>query len=423
MALGGTGISGVTGNERACALLHQESSRPLVLHTRVVSQSGGGPEKTILNSPRYLVDHGYDCVCIYMRDPKDEGFRSIEQRAEAWEAPLLAVDDHGPLDVKLLQRLRALLDCWPERSLIWHGHDYKSNLLGIWFQRLFGLRLVTTVHGWVQKTWKTPLYYTIDRFCLHRYERIICVSLDLFDACLRLRVAKDRVKLIDNAIDPQQYCRKLERSEAKGMLGWPADRLLIGAVGRLSAEKAFEDLIAATEQVIDAGVDTGLVIAGGGSERERLEKRIAASRHAERIRLAGYVSNPEVYFQAMDVFALSSVREGLPNVLLEAMAYEVPVVATRIAGIPRLVEDGENGRLVDPGAIQDMANELRDLLAHEGERKRLGERAGKRSRLSFRLLGGWRKSLGFMKSCSRIRENVAGFARIQIPKGLAWYHS
>jgi glycosyltransferase involved in cell wall biosynthesis len=87
----------------------------------------------------------------------------------------------------------------------------------------------------------------------------------------------------------------------------------------------------------------------------------------------------------MDVFALSSLREGLPNVALEAMALETPVVATRIAGIPRLIQSGENGVLVNAGNVDELAGALKELADDEERRITLGQagRATVQSRFSF----------------------------------------
>ena len=94
-----------------------------------------------------------------------------------------------------------------------------------------------------------------------------------------------------------------------------------------------------------AGLPGGvqLVIVGEGDGRPRLQAMMEQCRGGAGVRLAGFQADPKPYYEALDVFALSSLREGLPNVLLEAMALDVPVVATRISGVPRLVQDGRNG--------------------------------------------------------------------------------
>src|SRR4051812_16280741 len=111
---------------------------PVVLDTRVVTGRGGGPEKTILNSPRYLKPAGYRMLCAYMHPPNDPGFEDIRRRAEALGAPLLSVPDRGPLDLAVIPRLLNI--CRRERVAIWHAHDYKSNLLGVLLRRAWPMR-------------------------------------------------------------------------------------------------------------------------------------------------------------------------------------------------------------------------------------------------------------------------------------------
>jgi glycosyltransferase involved in cell wall biosynthesis len=356
---------------------------PVVLDTRVVSGTGGGPDKTILNSPRFLLPGGYRMLCAYMHAPGDAGFDQLRAKAEAWRAPLLSVPDRGPWDWRVLTQLLRI--CRRERVQIWHGHDYKSNALGLLLRPFWPMRLVTTVHGWVKETRRTPLYYALDRFCLPYYESVICVSEDLRERCLACGVPAERCVLIENAIDTDEYARRRSAAEAKKEIGLAPQRLLIGAVGRLSAEKGFDILIRSVDQLLRSNHDVELVIVGEGDQQPQLQALVAELGRADRIRLLGYRSRLTDLYEAMDVFALSSLREGLPNVLLEALALEVPVVATRVAGIPRLIRDGENGLLVEPGSAAELTKALAGLLGDAELRQRLrqGGRQTIEERYSF----------------------------------------
>jgi glycosyltransferase involved in cell wall biosynthesis len=349
----------------------QAGEKHVVLDARVVSGTGGGPDKTILNSPRFLEPAGYRNLCVYMHPPGDPGFIHLQTRARLCQAPLYSVPDRGPWDWRVVCELLRL--CRRERVEIWHGHDYKSNALGLLLRCFWPMRLVTTVHGWVRHTRRTPLYYYIDRLCLPRYEKVICVSPDLEHECLKAGVPSERCVLIENAIDFEDFSRQDSVAAAKIRQGFHPGRLCVGAVGRLSGEKGFDLLIQAVDQLLREGRDLDLVIIGDGQEQPRLQDLIDQLGRGDRIRLLGYRADLKDLYQAMDVFALGSLREGLPNVLLEAMALEVPVVATRIAGIPRLIDDGANGLLVNPGSVAEMSDALGRLLADAGLRRRLGQ--------------------------------------------------
>ena len=133
-------------------------------------------------------------------------------------------------------------------------------------------------------------------------------------------------------------------------------------MGRLAEEKGFDLLIRAVDRLLAAGRDLTLLIGGEGPSRQVLQSLIDGLGRGDRIRLLGFQSDIIPFYEAMDLFVLSSLREGLPNVLLEAMALGVPVVATRIAGIPRLIEHETNGLLVEPGVMEPLADAIGRLI-------------------------------------------------------------
>lgn len=336
------------------------AAKPLVLHARVITGSGGGPDKTILNSPKYLRGLGYDCICLYLRAPGDRGFQVIQQRAEESYANLETIDDRGAWDWRVVRRAIEL--CRREKVTIWHGHDYKTNLLGLLVRRWYPMRLVTTVHGWVHRTIRTPIYYALDRWALRHYERVICVSEDLVAACRSLGLPDDRVIHISNAIDADDFSRRNSVAAAKRRLGWSEERSLIGAIGRLAPEKDLGLLIRAIAWLVTEGRDVGLVLAGDGPELPNLEQLIDDLRLRDRVRLLGFQSDLRPIYEALDIYALSSLREGLPNTVLEAMAFGVPVVATQVAGVPTLIDQGTNGLLTPIGDLNKFVSALACLL-------------------------------------------------------------
>ncbi len=349
------------------------SIRPVVLHARVVTGTGGGPDKTILNSPRFLRDLGYESVCAYLHPPNDPGFEEIKRRAESLDAELISVPDRGIKDVSVITRMLTI--CRERNVSIWHGHDYKSDALGLLLRKFHPMKLVSTVHGWGVKSKKTPLYHAIDRFSLKSYDRVICVSDKLLTECLKAGVPIGNLCEIDNAIDLSSYDSVIETREARVSFNVDPEKPVVVAVGRLSKEKAFNILIESFADLLATGFDATLLIAGDGPEREALQQQIANLQVEHSVRLLGHVSNPRSVYAAADVFALSSTSEGLPNCLLEAMACGVPVVATTVGAVPTVIADEFNGLLVSPGNSQLLTlamsrllsnGELRDQLAAAG---------------------------------------------------------
>jgi glycosyltransferase involved in cell wall biosynthesis len=288
---------------------------------------------------------------------------------------LVLVPDPYPFDPRTLRRLVAIAR---ERKVgLWHGHDYKSNFYGLYVAKQLSIPFVTTMHGWVKPSWKTPLYYAIDRWCLRRAHAVMAVSQDLYEAAKSARVNPERLSRIENGIDTEWFHRRCPPAHSALRTQRPA-AFVIGAVGRLSAEKGFGLLIQACEALLQRGHDFELWIGGEGDQEANLRAQIAASPHRERLRLMGFQEDTRALFESFDLFALSSLREGLPNVVLEAMALQLPVLATRCGGLAQFLRDGEDARLVEPGSVEELEKGLDELLSSAQLQRQLGAQARQR---------------------------------------------
>jgi glycosyltransferase involved in cell wall biosynthesis len=179
-----------------------------------------------------------------------------------------------------------------------------------------------------------------------------------------------KLAVVHCGIDLHRFARETERADGE------LDVVEILSVGRLVAVKGQAILIEAVAQLAGAGMPVHLTLVGDGPERRELE-RLARDIGVEGcVTFAGSVGQDEIraYFAAADLFCSASFAEGVPVVLMEAMAMRVPVVATRIMGVGELVEDGVSGRLVPPGRVDALAAVLRELIESPELRYRLAER-------------------------------------------------
>ncbi len=355
----------------------------MVLNVRVVTGSGGGPETTIVQSAAYLQETEYWMAAAYMHRPGDPGFAVLRQRAAAHGCPLLPIPDRGALDPRVVRRLLAL--CRHLDVRIWHGHDYKSNLIGLLLRPLHPMALVTTAHGWVTHTRRTPLYYAVDRWCLRRYDHVVSVSPDLHAAVGGLGIPDSRRTLILNGVDEQRFRRGCPSAPPPLAMrrGVPPGRRVVGSIGRLSGEKRFNDLIEAAHTLLRCGCDLEVWIAGEGPARAELQALIDRRGQRERVRLLGAVADPVELYQAMDLFVLCSRREGMPNALLEAMAMSLPVVAAAVGGVPAAVSDGENGFLYPASDVEALIAAMRRALDDGPLRERLAGAARRTVEVQF----------------------------------------
>lgn len=165
----------------------------------------------------------------------------------------------------------------------------------------------------------------------------------------------------------------------------PPPRLI--CVGRLSAEKGQIGLLEAFSEVRDRGIATQLVLVGDGPERELIERRCAALGLEHLVSFKGRLDEPATLAEiaCADLLVVPSFMEGLPVVLMEAMALGVPVVASRVAGVPELIEDGQEGLLFRPGDWGDLSDKLALLLSDDALRERISAAARAKVQKEFEI--------------------------------------
>jgi glycosyltransferase involved in cell wall biosynthesis len=252
-------------------------------------------------------------------------------------------------------------------------HGYKANLLGRLAARRHDVPAVAVARGWTGENLKVRLYERLDRFHLRWMDHVVCVSEAQAAKVRRAGVRAERVSVIRNAVDPDRFVDPDPRYRAKLLRHFRSPRgPLIGAAGRLSPEKGFDVLVAAAEQVAQADPSVGFILFGEGPCRDRLVWQIRDCGLAGTFILSGFRADLDRFLPHLDLLVLPSFTEGLPNVVLEACAAGVPVVATAVGGTPEVVVDGVNGYLVPPGDPETLAARIRDLLASKDRLQEMG---------------------------------------------------
>jgi glycosyltransferase involved in cell wall biosynthesis len=150
-------------------------------------------------------------------------------------------------------------------------------------------------------------------------------------------------------------------------------RFVVGWFGRMTAVKRTDDLLDALAALRERGVDALLLLVGDGTDRERLERLAHGRGLAKSLLFLGYQRDVARWYRACDAIVLTSANEGTPVTLIEALAAERPVVATRVGGVEDVVEDGVTGYLVRPGDTHAAAERLALLAADPELRRRMGE--------------------------------------------------
>jgi glycosyltransferase involved in cell wall biosynthesis len=236
--------------------------------------------------------------------------------------------------LKERRELRAL--CERVRPVVVHSHGYRSDVIGGAAARAAEVPVVTTVHGFTGGDWKNRVYERVQRAAIRRFDAVVAVSKPLADAIAADGVSRDRLHLLPNAYDAS--VQALSRTEARRRLGLEDGRTHIGWVGRLSQEKGADVLLEAIARLDDPSVVVSVV--GSGPEEPRLRQLAGQLGINGRVLWHGLVPDAGRCFAAFDIFVMSSRAEGTPIVAFEAMAAEVPIVATAVGGLPDVLADG-----------------------------------------------------------------------------------
>ena len=186
-----------------------------------------------------------------------------------------------------------------------------------------------------------------------------------------IRVPKNKVTVIRNGVEKPRPSSPARLSKLRTDLGIDTQDIVIGTVARFSPEKRFDILLKAFS-ALTRYKGVRLLVVGDGDERRKIESWIEELRLEDRVILVGAQSHVADFYALMDIFALASEHEAFGMVNAEAMRLGLPVVATRVGGIPEVVLHGMTGRLVPPGDVEAMAKELSRLIEDEGLRKTLG---------------------------------------------------
>jgi len=283
------------------------------------------------------------------------------------------VFEKGRFDTSVLSALRARLVSF--RPDVIQTHSVKSHFL----VRISGLhRLYPWVafhHGYTATDWKMKAYNQLDRWSLQAARTIVTVCGPFAQELERVGVNRSKIHILHNSVQLPAAVEEPECEVLRNKLGLFPGQPVVLSIGRFSFEKSQRDLIQAFQYVQRQRPEACLVLVGEGPEQARLQQQTASLGLSRSVIFAGQVSNVQPYYSISDVFALPSLSEGSPNVLLEAMAAAVPIVSTKVGGVGELVDHEINGLLTPASDPVALATAIERILADRTLAQRLA-RAG-----------------------------------------------
>ena len=252
------------------------------------------------------------------------------------------------------------------RADLLHCHLPLSGVVGRWAGWRADVPVVYTEHS-VQERYRL-LTRRLNLATWRLQERVVAVSGEVAASIALRKDSSTPVVVVPNGVDVERFDPDRVDGEAvRRELGIPADAPVVGTVAGLRIQKGLHDWLAVAQAVLARRPDTRFLLVGDGPLCEELQTAAEARGLDRAVAFPGLRDDVRPYLAATDVYLMTSIYEGLPVALLEAMAMRRPVVATPVGGIPEVVRDGENGRLVAVGDVEAAAGATLDLL---GDRRR-----------------------------------------------------
>ncbi len=359
----------------------------------------GGPALHVSYLSAGLAERGYETTLVVGELARGEG--SMEFVAESRGVRIVKLSslsrEIAPLrDLTSLIRLTRLIR--QQRPQIVHTHTAKAGAIG----RVAALLaagdrrpiVVHTFHGHVLRGYFGPLrslaFRLLEHVLARATTRLVAVSPEVRDELVSLGVAPaEKFAVVRLGIELDERLlpggREAGREESRRQLGVGPETFLVGWVGRMTGVKRVPDLLEAFRQLRDMHVDARLCLVGDGPERESLERLAKSLGVVRDCFFLGYQEEMGRWLESFDAFALPSANEGTPVSAIEALAAGCPVVATRVGGVPDVVQDGETGFLVASGDTKALARRLAELAGDPELRTRLGAAGRERVTSRYRV--------------------------------------
>jgi len=329
-----------------------------------------GPGRTILDCADSLNKQGYRFVIgTFVNESDQEGEYATEARRRNHE--VITLRERGQFDWRILTQLQAVMQTM--NVDIVHTHDPRTNLVGLFCAWRNGIPVVATVHGWIANTFKRRIYRLADKIILRFFDSIISVSERTRILIRNAWIADHKITVIANALKVELYKIDRAQQEFRRELGLNKKTVLIANIGRLSPEKGHMDFLQAACIVLKTHQNVKFVLIGTGEEQERLEQFVRDNQLMPYVHFAGFRKDMVNVYNSLDLVVQSSYTEGMPNVILEAMLMQVPVIASDVGGTAEVMDNGKYGILNQPGQPIDLAGDITKYLTDPGMYRRLAE--------------------------------------------------
>ncbi|WP_162820418.1 glycosyltransferase [Microvirga calopogonii] len=355
----------MSGDER----VYQKPMREILDVVLIIDDLGiGGAQRVLEVQLRAMLNGPYSIRVINLSGPS-----AASDRIRAMGIELVEIHQRNLYDQAAWKKLKSIILQW--RPKVIHAHLTHATIVGAILSRMVGARFIVTLHsqGPESNGWRTRVKNGLERLALSYGSDHIVACGPRVAKLQYERVGRTPVSVIENRVERPPGWSSDVRSQVRSSLGYEPRDIVMISVGRLTVAKGFDILIRAFSKVNRSSPSAKLLIVGGGDDHDRLVQIIREVGAEEYVQLTGARADVGKLMAAADVFVLSSLWEGLPMVLLEAVAAGLPVIATDVGDVSTVIRDGA-GILVPPADEEQLAHALSEVASKSELRASLAER-------------------------------------------------
>lgn len=342
-------------------------SKIKILH---VAQAAGGVDRYIRMLLKYLDKNKFENILVCSHDFQRKNYEGLTDAFEQVEMERAI----GKSDIKAMSEVRTLIKKYnPD---IVYAHSSKAGAIA----RVADIGLknycVYNPHGWAFNmrcsNMKKAMYAAIEKIAALFCDKIICISDAEKQSALDKKICKEsKLQIIFNGVDVDAYKEGKHGVVKRADLGIPDDAFVVGMVGRVSPQKAPDIFVRMAKLVNDKNLNSHFIIVGSGMLEREIREYALKQGFSDKLHITGWVDNPMSYVELFDVGCLLSRWEGFGLALPEYMMAGKPIVATNVDAIPNIINDGENGLLVNVDDIDGASNAVNKIFSDSILRRKL----------------------------------------------------
>ncbi len=318
-----------------------------------------GPGRTILQSAS-MVDPARCEIIIGAFCDESHDQHAYLNEAKSLGLKTLEIKESSAFDRKVIKQIQNEIK--KNAIDIIHTHDFRSDLFGLWCAKKSKIYLISTCHGWIANNFKRKIFTILDKFMLRFFDRVITVSEVMRKHLITRGINKNKINVIVNALILDDFqpdkCNQTFRKQLK----ISDNTCLIVNIGRLSPEKGQDIFIRSAKELLKIYEDICFVLVGIGPEQEYLQGIVSELGINNSVIFSGYQKNMLDVYNSSDLVVQSSYTEGMPNVVLESLLMQLPVIATDVGGTSEVLQHNETGTLIEANNLDQLTDAIKEYI-------------------------------------------------------------